>query len=100
MPTTVPKAAAKVAEVVKAPEVAKAPELAKPVEAKPDETETPALLSIQTASVEELADVEGLNLKLAKEIVKMRPFTSLADLIRVRGIGKKTIDRLKGVLKV
>jgi Helix-hairpin-helix motif len=60
--------------------------------------EAPSLVSIQTASVEELAVVKGLNLKLAKEIIKARPFTSLADLIRVRGLGEKTIDRLKGLL--
>lgn len=100
VPTAAPKGAATVAEVVKVPEVAKAPEVAKSVEAKPAETQTPALLSIQTASVEELAKVKGLNLKLAKEIIMARPFTSLADLVRVRGIGQKTIDRVKGFLKV
>jgi DNA uptake protein ComE-like DNA-binding protein len=55
-------------------------------------------VSIQTGSVEELARVKGLNLKIAKEIVKARPFASLADLIRVRGLGEKTIVRLKGLL--
>ena len=57
-----------------------------------------APVSIQTATVEELAAVKGLNAKLAKEIVKARPFASLTDLIRVRGLGEKTIVRLKGLL--
>jgi Helix-hairpin-helix motif len=56
------------------------------------------LVSIQTGSVEDLAGVKGLSRKLAQEIVKARPFASLADLIRVRGLGPKTIDRLKGLL--
>lgn len=58
------------------------------------------LVSIQTASAEELAAVKGLNLKIAKEIVRARPFSSLADLIRVRGLGEKSIARLKGLLSL
>jgi DNA uptake protein ComE-like DNA-binding protein len=56
------------------------------------------LLSIQTAGLDELAKVNGLNLKIAKEIIKARPFTSLADLIRVPGISEKTIEGLKRLL--
>jgi len=62
------------------------PELAHPV--------LPRRVSIQTGSVDELAAVKGLGLKIAKEIVKARPFSSVADLIRVRGLGEKTIARL------
>jgi competence protein ComEA len=58
----------------------------------------PRLISIQTGSLEELAGVKGLSLKIAKEIVKARPFSSLADLIRVRGIGDKTIAQIKHLL--
>jgi competence protein ComEA len=54
----------------------------------------PRRVSIQTGSVDELARVKGLGLKIAKEIVKARPFSSVADLIRVRGLGEKTIARL------
>jgi hypothetical protein len=54
----------------------------------------PRRVSIQTGSVDELAGVKGLGLKIAKEIVKARPFSSVADLIRVRGLGEKTIARL------
>jgi len=55
----------------------------------------PTLVSIQTADVDQLAGVKGLNRKLALEIIKARPFTSLADLVRVRGIGPKTLEKLK-----
>ena len=56
------------------------------------------LVSIQTAGVDELAKVKGLNLKIAKEIIKARPFTSVADLIRVPGISEKNIEGLKRLL--
>jgi DNA uptake protein ComE-like DNA-binding protein len=57
-------------------------------------------VSIQTGSVEELAAVKGLTLKLAKEIIKARPFTSVKELVRVRGIGEKSLVRLKELLRV
>jgi competence protein ComEA len=59
-----------------------------------------ALVSVQTGSLEELAGVQGLSFKIAKEIIKARPFSSLADLIRVRGLGQKTIDRIKHLVKL
>jgi len=55
----------------------------------------PGLVSIQTAAVEDLAKVKGLNLKIAREIVKARPFKSVEDLVRVPGLGPKTVARLK-----
>jgi DNA uptake protein ComE-like DNA-binding protein len=55
----------------------------------------PARLSIQRASVDELATVKGLNRKLAGEIVKNRPYTSVDQLLRVRGIGDKLLRKLR-----
>jgi competence ComEA-like helix-hairpin-helix protein len=60
----------------------------------------PRLLSIQTASVEELAKLKGLNLRIAKEIVKARPFSSLDDLLKVNGVGKKTLDRIRSLIRL
>jgi competence ComEA-like helix-hairpin-helix protein len=57
-------------------------------------------LSIQTASVEELAKIKGLNLRIAKDIVKARPFTSVDDLLDVNGIGRKTLDRIRSLIKL
>lgn len=42
--------------------------------------------------------MKGLNLKIAEEIVRARPFASLEDLVRVRGIGAKTVARLKDLV--
>jgi competence ComEA-like helix-hairpin-helix protein len=55
-------------------------------------------VSIQTASVEELSLVKGLNLKVAKEIVKSRPFATLDELVKVQGIGRKTFDKIRSFI--
>ena len=57
-----------------------------------------ARVSVQTASVDELASVAGLNKKLAQAIVKARPFHALEDVVRVRGIGDKMLQRLRDQL--
>ena len=57
-----------------------------------------AAININTATVEELvkAKLKGIGKKKAEAIVKDRaangPFSSVQDLGRVKGIGKKTID--------
>jgi competence protein ComEA len=56
------------------------------------------LVSIQHATVDQLAAVPGLNRKLAQEIVKARPFKRFDDLTRVRGVGDKTLRKLRSVL--
>jgi competence ComEA-like helix-hairpin-helix protein len=57
-------------------------------------------LPVNTASLEELAKLPGMSLKVAKEIVKRRPFTSLEALIEVRGVGDKTLRRIKSLLSL
>jgi competence ComEA-like helix-hairpin-helix protein len=57
-------------------------------------------VSIQTASVDELGKVKGLTKKVALDIVKLRPFTALEDLLRVRGIGDKLLRKLRDHLTV
>jgi len=95
--TTVGKASV-ASKVAIASKVSVAPSVAAVV-AKPAST-TSSLVSIQTASVDELAKVKGLNLKIANEIIKARPFASLEDLIRVPGIGKKAVELLKRFLTI
>jgi competence ComEA-like helix-hairpin-helix protein len=55
-------------------------------------------LSVQTATLEELSRLPGLSLKVAKEIVKARPFASLEALGEVRGIGEKTLRRIRSLI--
>lgn len=55
-------------------------------------------VSVQTGSIDDLAAVPGLNKKVAAAIVRARPFASLDDLRRVRGIGDKMLQQLRSAL--
>ncbi len=57
-------------------------------------------VSVNTARVEELAAVKGLSSKLAESIVKQRPFVSLDDLRRVKGLGAKILAKVRSGLKL
>jgi len=57
-------------------------------------------VSVNTASIEELAAVKGLSTKLAEGIVKQRPFASLDDLRRVKGLSAKTLAKVRAGLKL
>jgi hypothetical protein len=70
----------------------------KVVEAAPVSVTQPGLVSVQHATLDALAAVPGLSRKLAQEIIKARPFSSLDQLVRVRGIGEKTLRKLRAVL--
>jgi competence ComEA-like helix-hairpin-helix protein len=65
----------------------------------PSETSV-ACVSVNTAVVEELAAVKGLSVKTAEAIVKKRPFTSLDDLRRVKGLGTKVLAKARSSLKL
>lgn len=55
-------------------------------------------VSINSASAEELAAVKGLSRKVAKEIVKGRPYASIDALLEVKGIGPKLLGTLRASL--
>ena len=57
-------------------------------------------LSVNTAPVEALAEVDGLNLKLAQGIARKRPFTSLDDLRSVKGLGPKILAKIRARLRL
>ncbi|MDB9417864.1 DUF655 domain-containing protein [Microcystis aeruginosa] len=57
------------------------------------------LINLNTATKEELDTLPGISGKLAEKIIAARqekPFTSLEDLDRVSGIGKRKISKLQG----
>lgn len=58
----------------------------------------PIAVSINTASSGELAAVKGLSKTVAAAIVAARPFASLDELLKVKGLGNKLLDKLKGSL--
>lgn len=54
-----------------------------------------AKVNINTASAEELQTLPGIGPTHAKEIVALRPFKSVDDLDRVKGLGKARIDAIR-----
>ena len=58
----------------------------------------PVAVSVNTASSAELAAVKGLSKTVAAAIVAARPFASLDELLKVKGLGNKLLDKLKGSL--
>ena len=61
-------------------------------------------LNVNQASAAELAQVPGINAKLAERIVTFRrntgAFSKLDDIRGVKGIGPATVNRLRPYLKV
>lgn len=57
----------------------------------------PAVVNINTATVEVLADLDGVGSAKAEAIVAYRtengPFASKADLANVKGIGERTVEK-------
>lgn len=110
--------AAEAVETVDAAPVAKAAKAAtrKPdasakakvaAKAKPAKTEKRATapvkadadtVSINTASVDELANVKGMTRAVAKAIVAGRPYDSVDALVRVKGLGEKSLAKLRAKL--
>lgn len=70
----------------------------------PIEFKLPGKLNINRASPTELENLPGIGPALAARIVAFReahgPFASVDDLVRVSGIGPKTIDRLRDLVTV
>jgi DNA uptake protein ComE-like DNA-binding protein len=95
-------AAAPAAAVAATPAVAAAPAAAAaaaPAAASASASaKNSGLVSVNTGSIEDLAKLPGMSLKVAKEIVKNRPFASLEGLVQVRGVGDKTLRRIKSLL--
>jgi hypothetical protein len=60
----------------------------------------PSTVSINSAAEADLAAVEGLTPKLAQSIIKKRPFASVDDLRRVRGITVKLLEGLRSRLRL
>jgi DNA uptake protein ComE-like DNA-binding protein len=60
----------------------------------------PEPISINTAAEEELAAIEGLSPKLARAIIKERPFTSLDDLRGIRGVSAKLLAAIRSRLRL
>jgi competence protein ComEA len=61
-------------------------------------------VDINSASVKELSTIPGIGQKKAESIINYRSekgeFSSVDDLMKVEGIGKKTLERIKPFVTV
>ena len=57
-----------------------------------------APVDLNRASVAELASLDGIGPKLGARIVAARPFRSIDDLAKVRGVGRRRLTRLRARL--
>lgn len=53
------------------------------------------IVEINTASLQQLDDITGIGPVLAQRIVDARPFSSVDGLLKVKGIGQKTLQKIK-----
>jgi len=61
-------------------------------------TEVEPAVSVNTAAEKELTAVEGITPTLAKAIIRKRPFASLDDLQRVKGVSLKLLIKIRSRL--
>ncbi len=88
------------AAVAPAPTASPAKPAAKKATKAPAVAAQAATVSVNAASVEELAALKGLSRAVAAAIVAGRPYASVADLLRVKGLGPKLLEKLGASLRV
>lgn len=52
-------------------------------------------VDINSASLQQLDEITGVGPATAQKIINARPFSSVDDLLRVKGIGSKTLQKIK-----
>ncbi|TCJ11632.1 helix-hairpin-helix domain-containing protein [Parasulfuritortus cantonensis] len=73
------------------------PEPAKPAaKAKPDNR----AVSLNQASLGDIAALKGVSVKLAETIVASRPFASFEELLNIKGMGPKLLDKLRKFVRL
>ena len=74
---------------------------APPAPARPGQTAIPGKpVNLNTASLDELDTLPGVGPATAQWIVEGRPYGAVEDLMRVKGIGQATFDKLKDLVAV
>jgi len=64
------------------------------------EIQRSATFDINDATLDELVSIHGLGKKLAKQIIDLRPYSELHDLVKVSGINEKKLESLLPFLTI
>jgi DNA uptake protein ComE-like DNA-binding protein len=97
---TATKTPAKKIAAAKVKEVAATSAVADSKEKKEAAPVTDVRVSINAASIDELAAVKGLSRNAAEGIVSGRPYAKLDDVVRAKGMGEKLLAKLRDLLRV
>lgn len=62
--------------------------------------ENQLIVDVNSADEEALTQLRGVGARLARRIIEARPFASVDDLTRVRGISDKDVERLRPFLSI
>jgi len=67
----------------------------KPAKEKKEKVALAGPVNINTASLDELKALPDVDTKVAEDIIKKRPFKTLEDILEVKGIGEKKLEKLR-----
>jgi competence protein ComEC len=76
-------------------EIVKAGERTKQAEGAEDRSQ---LINVNTATYEALVSLPGVGPTISKRIFEARPYRTVDDLLRVKGIGEKKLAQIRGRL--
>lgn len=57
-------------------------------------------LCLNTATQKEIAAIKGVSTKLAAKLVEARPFKTMDEVLKVKGMGAKLLDKIKGSISL
>lgn len=61
---------------------------------------SPVLIDLNNASISQLTELPGVGRTIARRIVSRRPYRDVNDLLQVKGIGTKSLERLRPLVTV
>ena len=67
---------------------------------KKDKQTTETAISINSASIQDIVSVKGISKKLAENLDAARPFESLDEVLKVKGMGPKLWQKIRDFIKL